>query len=116
VPKLLHILSKEEAESAKRTGVYTPASLVTEGFIHCSYEHQVCRVANFLYKGQTGLVLLELDPTKLEAILVDEDLYGSGETFPHLYGALIWDAVVAKHNFPHLADGTFVLPFSLTNK
>ena len=39
---LFHIISKQEAETAKISGVYKPDSLNYEGFIHCSYPNQVC--------------------------------------------------------------------------
>lgn len=113
MPKLLHILAQQEADRAEQSGVYAPASLGKEGFIHLSYTYQVCRVANYLYKGQMNLVLLEIDPLRLGGELVDEDLYNSGESFPHLYGPLPWNAVTAVHTFPCHTDGRFDLPASL---
>ena len=107
---LLHIISKQEAEKAKASGIYKPDSFNSEGFIHCSYPHQVCRVANHLFKGSTDLVLLEIDKTQLTCEVIDEDLYESGELFPHIYGELPWEKVIAVHDFPCSNNGEFKLP------
>lgn len=108
--KVFHIISKQEADTAKAQGFYQPPSLIHEGFIHCSYPMQVCRVANFLYKGQTDLILLEIDKAHINCEVIDEDLYESGELFPHIYGQLPWSAVVATHEFPCNDDGMFEIP------
>lgn len=107
---LLHITSKQEAETAKSFGVYKPNNFNSEGFIHCSYPNQVCRVANRLFKGSTDLVLLEIDKTQLTCEVIDEDLYESGELFPHIYGELPWETVMAVHDFPCSKNGEFKLP------
>ena len=106
-------MPKQTADGVRRADVYRPDSLRDEGLIHCSYADQVCRVANFLYAGQADLVLLEIDGSRVGADVVDEDLCGSGEPFPHIYGELSWEAVVALHAFPCAEDGTFQLPSAL---
>lgn len=107
---LLHITSKQEAETAKVSGVYKPKGFNSEGFIHCSYPNQVCRVASRLFKGCADLVLLEINKSQLTCKVIDEDLYESGELFPHIYGELPWEAVIAVHNFPCSKHGDFKLP------
>lgn len=110
---ILHIVSKTEANAARSQGYYQPASFNQEGFIHCSYPHQVCRVANLFYHGKTDLVLLEINKALIDCEVIDEDLYQSGEAFPHIYGQLPWKAVMAVHEFPGNDDGTFNLPESI---
>lgn len=107
---ILHIAREKEWEEAKAQGVYTVDSLVDEGFIHCSTPEQVLVPANDFYRGQTDLVLLVIDPVRLSAKLVFEDLYQSGQNFPHIYGPLNLDAVSAVVPFPPQPDGTFILP------
>ena len=111
--KVFHIIDKQEADIAKEQGFYQPSSLIDEGFIHCSYPMQVCRVADLFYRGKTNLVLLEIDKAKTNCEIIDEDLYDSGELFPHIYGELSWSAVVAIHEFPCKDDGTFELPLTV---
>lgn len=73
---IYHITTREAWESAQAGGVYRAASLETEGFIHCSEAHQVIRVANVLYAGQRGLVLLRIDPGRLVSRVVYENASG----------------------------------------
>ncbi|MGL5796470.1 MAG: DUF952 domain-containing protein [Waterburya sp.] len=112
---VFHIVAKKEVDNAQSEGYYQPASFVDEGFIHCSYLNQVCRVANLFYRGKTDLVLLEINTARIGCEVIDEDLYDSGENFPHIYGKLSWEAVVAVHEFPCNTDGTFELPTTLKN-
>ena len=116
IETILHILSEQEAAQAKAAGVYRPASLFAQGFIHCSYAPQVCRVADFLYKGRADLVLLEIAKADVQSELRDEAAQAGGERFPHLYGALPWSAVRAVHPFPCSEAGTFTLPLSVSKR
>jgi uncharacterized protein (DUF952 family) len=69
--------------------------------------------ANERFRGQTDLLLLCIDPTRLVAPLVYEDCYQAGMAFPHIYGPLNTDAVLRVVDFPPQIDGTFLLPPSL---
>ena len=40
------------------------------------------------------VVVLRIDPDRLTSAVVVEDLVGSGEQFPHVYGPINLDAVV----------------------
>ena len=80
--------------------MYEPAAFGREGFIHCSYAHQVAGVANRIFKGRQDLVLLEIDPARLDCTVVDENLEGGSELFPHIYGRLQMSAVIAVRAFP----------------
>ena len=107
---LFHITSKVEQEIAERQGWYEPAAFSKEGFIHCAFLLQIEGVVQRYYKGQTGLVLLEIDPLKLDCRVIEENLVGGEELFPHVYGRLPWMAVKKIHDFPSAPDGTFLLP------
>lgn len=106
---ILHIVAHDAWMEAVRAGEYHAPSLETEGFIHCSTPDQIIATAGRYYAGQTGLALLEIDPTKLRSELRIEAL-GTPEPYPHIYGPLNLDAVVRVHDFPPLADGSFRLP------
>jgi uncharacterized protein (DUF952 family) len=105
--KLYHITSAHEADNAKQRGVYVPAGFGREGFIHCSYAHQVLATANRIFHGRQDLVLFEIDATKLGCDVVDENLEGGAELYPHIYGHLKMAAVVRVHDFPCDANGGF---------
>lgn len=96
---ILHIIRKQEWQSAKKSGIYKNKSLEEEGFIHCSNEDQVCKVANTLYKDEEDILLLFIDEEKLMAKVVYEDLYQLGEKYPLVYGPINLDAVVKVEPF-----------------
>lgn len=90
---LFHIISAADLTVFESSGCYSPASLAQEGFIHLSYASQVSGVWERYYQDQSDLYLLQIDPKQVDAEVVVEDTTGSGEAFPHLYGALAWSAV-----------------------
>jgi uncharacterized protein (DUF952 family) len=110
---IFHITTVDEADAAVRSGSYAPQAFEAEGFIHCSYPRQVCAVAARLFAGRSDLVLLEIDRARLTCRIVDENLEGGAERFPHVYGRLPVSAIVAVHPFPCGADGRFALPDAL---
>ena len=107
---IYHIALRVEVETANLIGEYSPPTFSDEGFIHCSYADQVIAVAKRYYLGQDGLVLLEIDRSSLDCQVIDENLIGGDELYPHIYGRLPMSAVVDIHAFPCRKDGTFLLP------
>lgn len=98
-----HVARADEVAVAKEAGIYRHASLETDGFIHCSAHHQIAPVLDAYYPEREGLVLLTIDPVKLNARLVWEKPcvpFGTelpawaDQPFPHLYGPLNLDAVI----------------------
>lgn len=112
--RLYHITTAGEANAAGERGEYRPAAFDREGFIHCSYERQVLATANRIFRGRDDLALLEIDLRQLTCPVVDENLEGGSELYPHIYGPLSMHAVLAIHPFPPDADGTFTLPPPVT--
>ncbi len=96
---ICHIVSRQVWETAIQEGGYQPPSLQQEGFIHFSYPHQTAATGRRFYAGQSGLVLLWIDPALLRAELRVEQAADVGESFPHLYGPLNIDAVVDMTDF-----------------
>jgi uncharacterized protein (DUF952 family) len=98
-----HIARRADWEQAQRAGAYRVSSLGRtldeEGFIHMSLPGQLAGVAERFYRGIPDLVLLHIDPARLTAPVTLEDLHGSGEAFPHLYGELTPDAVTQVDEF-----------------
>jgi len=118
---IYHITTKAEWDTAQNVGEYRAPSLETQGFIHLSANgDQVQRVANAIYTGQSDLIVLCVDPTRLRQPLKHEppDLtvpaeHYTGELFPHLYGPLNLDAVLDVVALPPQADGIFSIPEKL---
>jgi uncharacterized protein (DUF952 family) len=110
---LLHLVPRAAWEAAQAEGVYRAGSLATEGFIHCSTREQILAVANHLYHGRHGLVLLAIDPRRLDVPLRWEGADPEWGEFPHLYGPLRVDAVTDVWSFEPGPTGDFALPPAL---
>ena len=110
---IYHITTEAEASAARSTGEYAPRQFDQKGFIHCSYAGQVQGVANRYYVGQDDLVLLEIDPAMLTCDVIDENLLGGDELFPHVYGRLPMAAVTNVSDYPCNEDGSFDPPSGL---
>jgi glutathione S-transferase len=85
-------------------------SLAEVGFVHCGFEEQVARVANSLFRGVPRLVVLRIAIDRLNTEVRYENLQGRNQVFPHIYGPLNLDAVVAVMPLPPGADGIFTFP------
>lgn len=111
---ILHITTASDYRAGEP---YHAPTLDSEGFVHCSDFGTVHLPANRLFAGRTDLLLLEIDPGKLDVPLrwepgVPPD--PNGAWFPHVYGVIPPEAVRAVHEFLPGPDG-FVLPEALRN-
>jgi uncharacterized protein (DUF952 family) len=119
---IIHITTRAAWSESARLGQYASPSLAAEGFIHCSTADQVLPVAAKFYRGQSGLVLLVVDPIRLTSVLKWEPpADGStppgvpeGAAFPHIYGPLNLQAVTQVLDFEPDGDGNFRLPPEIT--
>ncbi len=106
---ITHIIRKDEWERVKDKTEFQPDSLKTEGFIHCSNVEQVCKVADYNFKGNNDLLLLCIDTKKLVNKVIWEDLYNLNELYPHIYGSINNVSVVGVYSFTPNKDGHFDL-------
>ncbi|MFE5891581.1 DUF952 domain-containing protein [Streptomyces sp. NPDC002285] len=98
---ILHITERSLWDEARARGAYEMSTrgrtLQDEGFIHCSTRAQLPAVAAFLYGSYDGpgeLVVLVVDPARLDVPLKYEAPEPGGEEFPHVYGPIPVNAVV----------------------
>ncbi len=96
---IYHILNKKQWEKAKEKGFYSPDSLKKDGFIHCSTKEQVIPTANRRFRGSQDLLVLVINPKKVKAKIVYEDLKRVGEKHPHIYGKLSLDEIESVVEF-----------------
>jgi len=92
---IYHVTTKAPWQKALADGSYSAPSLESEGFIHNSTEAQVAGVLERYYKNQTDLLLLHIDESKLTAPLKYELAPSINESFPHIFGLINVEAVVA---------------------
>lgn len=106
---IYHICAKSRWEDGKARGAYEADTLEAEGFMHASTINQVIAVANAIFVGQSDLVFLVIDESKLTSALKYETA-SNGEDYPHLYGTLNPDAVIREMDYAAGEDGVFALP------
>ncbi|WP_328914399.1 MULTISPECIES: DUF952 domain-containing protein [unclassified Streptomyces] len=105
--ELLHLTERALWDAARASGQYEMSTrgrtLQDVGFIHCSLRHQLPGVAEFLYGTYTGpddLVVLVIDENRLSAPVCYEPSAPGAEDFPHIYGPLPIEAVIAVEPWP----------------
>ena len=108
---LYHIARKQDWLAAQAAGSYVISTLGKTldevGFIHLSFAHQVKMVADYIYLDIADLLLLRIDPDQLIAEVKIENVNGTTERFPHLYGPLNVDAVSSIEKFQVAQDGKY---------
>ena len=95
---IYHITTQPEWEAAQANGFYEAASLADEGFIHCSEAHQVAGVLQRYFAGKGPLVKLTIDSDKLTVRLQSDYSASLNDHYPHIYGRLNLDAIIATEN------------------
>lgn len=92
---------------------YLPAEYEKDGFVHCTAgDDLMLKVANHFYTNVPGdFGLLVIDTERLTSVLKWESPT-PGDTlaplFPHIYGSINLDAVVAVRTMQRNAEGQFV--------
>jgi uncharacterized protein (DUF952 family) len=112
---IYHITTVGEWERAHGNGQYAMSTrgrtLAEEGFIHASTAEQVAPVANMFYQGVPGLVVLVIDAGRVKAGVRYEQVPGFSQPFPHIYGPLNIDAVVAMLRLEPGPEGDYTFTF-----
>ena len=115
---ICHITTRAAWYSAQASGRFISPEFNEYGFIHCSTPEQVLLVANAFFAGETGRVLLVIDPTRLTSPVRWEPPHSTGRlpdftrnaVFPHVYGPIDVNAVVRVVDLVPGETGIFVLP------
>ena len=92
---IYHVTTSKAWEAAQANQSYVPQDFEKDGFIHCSIERQIEGVLERFYQGQTGLVKLKIEKVKVQRPVLFELAEDLNELFPHIYGPLNLDSVVA---------------------
>jgi uncharacterized protein (DUF952 family) len=97
--------------AADASAPLTAPSLAEEGFIHCTTgADEMVATANRHYRHDPRpFVVLTLDLGRIRSPVRIEDARG---IYPHVFGPIDREAIVAARPFPRADDGTF-LPFDI---
>ena len=112
---ILHLAPEAAWRALGEGEAFAPASLATEGFVHCTAgEDVLLRVANAFYAGEPGaFVVLGIDEARLTSEVrweapPGDDPMATVATFPHVYGPIDRSAVVSVRRAVRSGDGAFV--------
>ncbi|WP_072802289.1 DUF952 domain-containing protein [Rhodococcoides yunnanense] len=103
----------EEWLSVRESGFLRPEGFDSTGFVHLSTPDQIHLPANRLFAGRQDIVLLVLDPQRLESpVRWEPGVPGDPQSmlFPHLYGPLPTTSVTAVLEYAPGEDGSFAPP------
>jgi len=116
VAEIYHMLRAEEWSGLPPGADYAPASLATEGFIHCTAgEANLIDVAGRYYPADPApWLVLVIDPARLTATIRWE-VQPDGLAYPHIHGPIDAGAVTAVLPFPRDPAGAF-LPFRFSRQ
>jgi len=89
---IYHICTESDWQAQQKSASYEHPSLDIEGFIHCSTERQIPGVLERYFEGESDLVQLHINRSKLDAELIFEEAT-DGEYFPHVYGKINKSAI-----------------------
>lgn len=107
---IYHMCKHAEWQAGAATGFYEGSSQdKADGFIHFSTAGQVRESAAKHRAGQTDLLLLTVDAALLGEALRWEEAR-NGQPFPHLYGKLPIEAVMAVDDLPLDDQGVHIFP------
>ena len=84
---VFHLATPDDWERSRVVGRVEPASLASEGFVHCSTKDQVDSTIARHFEGFDHLLLLRLDEDALGTDLRWDEVR-PGERYPHLYRAI----------------------------
>lgn len=99
-----HLVPRDEFDP--EAAQYRPPAFAREGFIHTTRTRElVPAVGNRYYRDDPRpYLLLTID---LDRLAVPWRYDAAGEDYPHLYGPLNRDAIVAVRPMPRAANGAF---------
>ena len=107
---IFHVATKADWERALASDHYIPSGFEKEGFVHCSTRDQVLDVANRYYRGREDLVLLAIEPRRLDHFVRYENLEAKAPLYPHIYGPVNLEAIDHAFEFQPDEDGCFSMP------
>jgi glutathione S-transferase len=110
---IYHLVPKSFYDRQRKNAVYLPKPYLQDGFIHCTKKaKEMANVANRFYNQERGPhVYLYIDTRKVNAKIRYDD---TAKKYPHIYGGLNHDAIVAIKPARKDAEGRFLPPERLT--
>jgi uncharacterized protein (DUF952 family) len=104
------VLTAEQMATLERDGRFQGAPVdLADGYVHLSTADQLTETVDKHFAGQSDLHVAAVDLGSLGESLKWEESRG-GQLFPHLYGPLLLETVVAYGPLERNEDGRVRLP------
>lgn len=104
------VLTQEQMTTLERDGTFPGAPVdLADGYIHMSTAEQLTETVDKHFAGQTDLHVAAVDLAAQGDCLKWEASRG-GQLFPHIYGPLLLETVLAYGPLRRDEDGTVKLP------
>lgn len=104
------VLTADQMTALERDGTFAGAPVdVADGYIHLSTADQLTETVTKHFAGQSDLHVAAIDLGSFGESLRWEESRG-GQLFPHLYGPLLLETVIAYGPLKRDDDGTVKLP------
>ena len=104
------VLTADEMAALERDGTFAGAPVdVADGYIHLSTADQLTATVDKHFAGRSDLHVAAVDLGSFGESLKWEESRG-GELFPHLYGLLLLETVIAYGPLDRDDDGAVKLP------
>lgn len=112
---IYHLVPTQFYDRQRKNAVYLPKPFAQDGFIHCTGDaNEMAHVANLFYKQERGPhVYLYIDTKKVKAKVQYDD---AAKKYPHIYGGLNHDAIVAIKQARRDAHKNFLPPERIRNE
>ena len=106
------VLTADQMAALEQDGTFAGAPIdLADGYIHMSTAAQLTETVDKHFAGQSDLHVAAVDLGSFGASLKWEESRG-GQLFPHLYGPLLLETVVAYGPLKRDEDGTVRLPIT----
>lgn len=105
---ILHCMKRSIWEGRKQKSAWGNRDIQINGFIHCSTVEYFWRVAPNFKDIKEEMVLLCIDENKVKAKVCYEDNDNCGRFYPHVYGLINNDAVIAVLPFIKDEKGNYI--------
>ncbi|USU09252.1 DUF952 domain-containing protein [Sphingomonadaceae bacterium OTU29MARTA1] len=104
------VLTAEQMAALERDGTFPGAPVdLSDGYLHMSTAAQLSETVDKHFAGQSDLHVAAVDLGSFGDSLKWEESRG-GQLFPHLYGPLLLETVIAYSPLERDEDGTVRLP------
>lgn len=104
------VLTAEQMAALERDGTFAGAPVdLADGYIHLSTADQLTETVDKHFAGQDALHVAAVDLGSFGGSLKWEESRG-GQLFPHLYGPLLLETVIAYGPLERAGNGTVRLP------